>query len=124
MKNPHIDTRICGGIVRSKTGGVFGMQAVKFLEEVHGDKVFISPDSISVEYGVGDFNAMVSFSQQAMIHSARELYILADATKIGLTTYSDRIAGLDQVSCLITNTEAPVDQLNEFRKIGLKVLLA
>ena len=121
MKNPQIETRICGGIVRLRNGAIVGPQTGDFFKNMLVDKAFISPDSVTLGFGIADLNAFVSFSQRAIISCAKQVFILADHSKIGLDTYTDRIAAFEDVDYLITNREVNQRQLEELGRESSKM---
>lgn len=121
LKNPEIETRICGGIVRVRNGAIVGPQTGDFFKNMLVDKAFISPDSVTLGFGIADLNAFVSFSQRAIISCAKQVFILADHSKIGLDTYTDRIAAFEDVDCLITNREVSQHQLDELGRESAKM---
>lgn len=126
LKNPKIETRICGGIVRACNGTVVGPQTGDFFKNMLVDKAFISPDSVTLGFGIADLNAFVSFSQRAIISCAKQVFILADHSKIGLDTCTDRIADFEEVDYLITNREVSRRQLDELEReaSNVEVILA
>lgn len=126
LKNPKIETRICGGVVRVCNGAIVGPQTGEFFKNMLVDKAFISPDSVTLGFGIADLNAFVSSSQRAIISCAKEAFVLADHSKIGLDTYIDRVATFEEVDYLITNREINQQQLDALGRESsrMKVVLA
>jgi DeoR/GlpR family transcriptional regulator of sugar metabolism len=61
--------------------------------------------------------------KRQMIASARATIVLADHTKFGLT-FAIQIALLTTAQRIITDTQAPREQLEQFEAAGIQIVLA
>lgn len=106
---------LVGGTVRRHSLGLVGPNTVELLEAYHVDKAFLGSTGVSLERGYSTPNPVEAQAKRAMLLAAREGYVLADASKIGHVSLA-RFARLDEVTALITSSDAPAAFLEELEK--------
>ncbi len=90
---------------------------------MRGDKLFLSVSGISQDFGLSHTNISEVTIKQAMIHSAREVILLADYTIFEQESVAQG-ARLSIVNKLITDESMPAKARLEMAKQGIKVMLA
>lgn len=72
---------LCGGHYDKEEKTFYGALAIEMLKLLHVSKAFIFPSAVSLEYGIGDYQEGVYSLQKHLIHSAEDVFILADSSK-------------------------------------------
>jgi len=97
-----------GGIVRQSESSLFGDLAISAFQKLFVDKLFLGVGCVNAESGFTEYTWDGTLVKQAMIKSAQEVTVLADATKFNKTAFV-LITGFENVNHLITDKEPPVD---------------
>jgi DeoR/GlpR family transcriptional regulator of sugar metabolism len=103
-----------GGAVRHVSLGMIGPIAEGALRGVTADAVFLGADGVVAGRGVCEGTAEQASLKRLMVEQAREVFVLADASKLGRAE-SHWWTPLDRPWTLITDGDAPEDALAEFR---------
>ena len=120
---PNIKTIMLGGYYNAETYSTFGEQAMKQLKEYNIDKLFISPNGISVQGGVTIDQPFEAELNRYIITNAKQVIMLADHTKIGIIRFI-RVALVTDIDILITDSEALADKVQEIIDKGVAVIIA
>jgi len=112
-----------GGALRRSSQVLVGPTAEGALRELRADKLFLSVSGISQDFGLSHTNISEVTIKQAMIHSAREVILLADYTIFGQESVA-QVAGLKIVNKLIADESLPAKTRLDLAKLGIKVQLA
>ncbi len=111
-----------GGIVRRSLEAV-GPAAEEMLTRYHLDTVFVGVDGLSADAGCTTFDEMEAQTDRAFLQQARRRVVVADSSKLGLVTFA-RIASLDEVTDLVTDSGADPEQVASIERAGVRVVLA
>ncbi len=112
-----------GGALRRSSQVLVGPTAESTLRELRADKLFLSVSGISQEFGLSHTNISEVTIKQAMIHSAREVILLADYTIFEQESVA-QVASLSIVDKLITDESLPAKSRLDMAKLGIKVVLS
>lgn len=123
MENNNIEVKICGGTIRNRIGCIVGPSAGDYFKNIKADKAFLGVDALSLEKGMSSSNILVGEAERSMAHCSREVIILSDSSKLGKEIVSPFLS-LDEVDCLITDSNIPNAFINQVAKTGLKVVRA
>ncbi len=93
------------------------------LQQINADCAYLCCAGVDAERGFTNAHFEEVEIKRAMIAAARRVVMLGDHGKIGHVAGA-RIAGLAEVTALITDTEATPGQLQGLEAAGLQVLLA
>jgi DeoR family glycerol-3-phosphate regulon repressor len=99
---PEIEVVISGGVVRGSDGGIVGEAAVDFIRQFKVDYAVIGTSAIDADGGLLDFDFREVKVAQAIIANARQVILVADATKFERMA-PVRIGHLSQVDTFITD---------------------
>jgi len=99
---PNINVVVSGGEVQWKIRALTGPGAEATFQDLRADKAFVSVTGLTESFGLSGTNIPEQTAKQAMINAAREVFVLADSTKIGMESLV-KIAPIDVVDKLVTD---------------------
>lgn len=118
-----LEVMLLGGAVRGLTQATVGARTVADLSRLRVDVAFIGTNGFSVEHGFSTPDPGEAAIKQAMVRSARDVFVLADSSKLG-ADFLVQFAGIDDVDVLVTDSKLPAASAAELREAGLRVELA
>ncbi len=121
--NPANTVHMPAGQFKAPTLSLSGEKSADFFVGIYAEKLFLATAGISFDAGltypaIGDI-----YVKRAMIKAASRVYLLADSTKIGHTSFS-ALGGVELVNTLITDDAISEEHLAEFRARGIEVIVA
>jgi DeoR/GlpR family transcriptional regulator of sugar metabolism/ABC-type sugar transport system substrate-binding protein len=122
-RTPGITLISTGGAVRYSTQILVGPTAENALKELRADKLFLMVSGITLDFGLSHHTISEVTIKQAMIRSAREVYVLADHTVFGAEV-GIQVAPLVAVHKLITSDALPPSMRLDISKLGIQIILA
>ncbi len=115
---------ICtGGEVSRRDKSLIGHNAVRTLKEYILDKAFIGVAGISFDCGFTLFNMNDALVKRVLVERAKEVIILADATKIGVARHAF-FCGLETADKLITDKRITQEDKSLLESHGIEVIIA
>jgi DeoR/GlpR family transcriptional regulator of sugar metabolism len=120
---PDVSINLTGGTLQGRFYSLTGPLALRTIREVHTRKVFIGASGLAPSPGATDPHLEAAQIKQAMIESSDQCIIVADSTKLGRTEFAF-VTGLENISTLVTDSDANPELLARFREHGIKVLIA
>lgn len=121
--NPNIEVQICAGTISERTGCIIGGNATKFFKETAVDKAFIGTDGIDLEKGIWSNNLLIGNVEQCMAKAARQVFILADDSKMGRISIQPILA-LADADYIITNPFKDTKFVRQLQKHGCQVIFS
>ncbi|MER3450890.1 MAG: Cro/Cl family transcriptional regulator [Thermus sp.] len=121
--HPGITVIVTGGTLRPLQHSLVNPFGTLLLEEINADKAFIGCNGVHPERGFTNTNLQEAEIKRAMIKAAREVYVLADHSKL-MQVAAARIAPLEAAHLLITDRKARPEDLDLLQAKGLRVELA
>lgn len=76
---------LCGGHFMQDENAFYGELALDFISKLHMQKTFLFPASISLKFGLCDYQHELAQMQKRMIQCSDNIYILADSSKFEKT---------------------------------------
>jgi DeoR family transcriptional regulator of aga operon len=119
---PHLSIVLPGGVLRPNSYSMIGAYAERTLREMHADQAFLGVDGLDPSYGLCTTDMLGSQVDALMIQIAREVTIVADASKIGRRGLAV-IAKTTAIHRLITNRAADPQLIEKIRALGIAVEL-
>nr|WP_111240351.1 DeoR/GlpR family DNA-binding transcription regulator [Curtobacterium sp. MCSS17_008]PZF56132.1 DeoR/GlpR transcriptional regulator [Curtobacterium sp. MCSS17_008] len=113
-----IELIVVGGRLRHISSGFVGPFAERVMADVSADVAFLGADGVSAQYGLCEETPEQASLKRLMVERARELYVLADASKLGAAP-AHWWTQLDRPWSLVTDDGATEEQLEPFRATGL-----
>jgi len=121
---PLIDILLTGGTFKFPTISTSGEKAAKFFENVLAEKLFLATACISPRFGLSFPSETDINLKLAMIHAARTVYVVADASKIDKVSMFALPCDWQNIHYLITDDNITEEQIAAFTEAGIKVLIA
>jgi DeoR/GlpR family transcriptional regulator of sugar metabolism len=87
------------------------------------DKLFLGIAGVDLEAGLTEYNLEDAQVKRAMLRSAKQCIVVADATKFGNVAFA-AVAPLSAVHKLITDAAADAGMVQRIREQGVEVILA
>lgn len=117
----NVSIILTGGELRYPKESMVGDFAIRNLQDIFAKKAFIGCSGISAQAGVTtEIANEVNVNQLMIEHATQEVYVLADHTKIGLSS-SFTSCAIDKVKHLITDENAPAEELELMKAQGVDV---
>jgi DeoR family fructose operon transcriptional repressor len=120
---PQVDLHLLPGRVRRTTQAAVGIETVQALSSLRVDIAFMGTNGITVGHGLSTPDRDEAATKRAMVESAQQVVVLADATKIGLER-TVRFAELDEVDVLVTDDAITPADRKAFESAGMEVVVA
>ena len=114
---------LLGGQVRGLTQATVGAEAQAMLARLRVDVAFLGTNGFSVDHGFSTPDPAEAAIKSAMMSAAREVYVLADATKFG-ADYLVQFAALGDVDALVTDDRLAEASRSALEAADLRVVVA
>jgi DeoR family fructose operon transcriptional repressor len=119
-----VNVILTGGEIRHESLTLVGELAVKAIKSVYANKAVIGIDGFSIKYGLTTSTQTEAWINRLMITNTRGSVILvADSSKLGRVA-NFKTAPLSSVSIIVTDSGIDSVNLEEFDRLGIKVLTA
>ncbi len=118
-----IDLVLLGGALRREAPDLIGPITEANLELLKADVAFVGADAIDSQGRVYNGSMAVARMLTRMATSARQVYVVADSTKIGKTALT-RFGILKEWDGLITDRGLPAAQASSLKHAGVRVIQA
>ena len=116
-----IDVFLAGGMMRKRTTEVVGHICERTVRDFNLDVAIIGADGIHPDHGYTTFDSEEAFTNRVLIGQAREVWILADHSKLGQVCPAV-IDTIEAAVMLITDTAAPKEFVEAMTARGIRVV--
>ena len=121
--SPQIELHLLPGRVRTTTQAAVGADTVAAIASLRADAVFLGTNGLSLDHGLSTPDRDEAATKRAMVRSARQVVVLADASKIGVES-PVRFAGLDEIDVLVTDRGLDAETRAALTGLGVEVVVA
>lgn len=121
--DPEINLVVTGGEFKAPTLSLTGQKAADFFENLHVDKLFLATAGITLKSGLTYPSISDICVKRAMIESANEVYLVADSTKIGKSSFAS-LGALSLIDYLITDSKIKEEDVSMLKKHDIKLVIA
>ncbi len=121
LEMPSITVVMAGGVLQRDTASLIGSEELELLRRFNIQKGFFGAHGLTEQEGLTDVSATEAEVKQALIKMCRQVIAVLDATKwgrVGLASF----ANLQDLDYIITNCEAPEDQVENARNLGIHII--
>lgn len=118
--DPSTQLVLTGGVRRAGYSVLIGPVAEELLRGVRVNKSFLSADAVDLVHGISNATFPETATKRLIIEAAREVILVVDHTKFGGTALA-RVAGLDRVHHVITDSGVAPEVLQGLERLGLPV---
>jgi DeoR/GlpR family transcriptional regulator of sugar metabolism len=117
---PDIRLIVSGGIVRLGEASLIGDLAKYSYQNLSVDRLLLGVGGIDVQSGLTEYNWDDALVKQAMIASAKEVILVADASKFNRVAFA-RVAPLNIVHQIVTDRPPTGELLETFNRLGILI---
>jgi DeoR family transcriptional regulator of aga operon len=106
--------------------GAFSLTGPTALEAIEGfvlDRVLLGVTGIDIEHGATMIELEEAAISRAMVRRAREVVVVADSSKVGMTSHAV-ICGIQRINVLVTDNGIPDKVRTELQHRGVRILIA
>jgi len=118
-----VHTIILGGTLRNDSASIVGRSTEEMLSQLSADKLFMGGSGCDPDFGISGANLEEAAVNKAMLRIAREVILVADASKFDKRSVS-RIAKFSEVHIVISDTSMSPSIQEKIRSYGCKLMLA
>ncbi len=111
-----------GGTLSREAASTVGPLAEQTLANLAVQKVFLGTQALDLASGLTDTTLEIAQVKRAMIQSAKQVYLLADASKWDQTGFI-KVASLEGIDTLITDKQLPAKARTAIERLGVRVVL-
>ncbi len=119
---PGVTVVMPGGIMQRDTVSLIGTAGLDFLSRFNIQRGFFGAHGINLPQGLTDVSASEAEVKRHIIAMCREVIGILDGTKwgrVGLASF----ARVEDLHCIITDSQAPAAQVEQVRALGIQVML-
>lgn len=120
-RNIHVLV-LLGGSINFQYEFTTGDDAIRQLSKYKADKLILSSDGVSSQFGVTTYHHLEAELYRQMIARVDKTILVADYSKIGRANFS-QIEEIHQIDLLISNHNASKDEIEAIREAGVEVRL-
>lgn len=120
---PNVSLVMVGGILRVVSSAFVGPHAEQMMDSLHADHCFMSTVGLDTDVGLTTLDIMEAQLNRRMIAASAQVTVLADSSKFRHRSLS-RIAGLESIHRVITDSGVPPEDVEKLQKRGIEVCLA
>jgi Transcriptional regulators of sugar metabolism len=121
--DPEVNLVVTGGEFKAPTLSLTGQKAADFFDNLHVDKLFLATAGITLKSGLTYPSISDICVKRAMIESANIVYLVADSTKIGKSSFAS-LGALSLIDYLITDSKITEDDKTMFQKHDIKLVIS
>jgi DeoR/GlpR family transcriptional regulator of sugar metabolism len=123
VEEPGITLMIAGGIARAGERSLIGPMAEHSFDDLSFDTLFLTVGGLDLQHGLSEYNLDDAAVKRAAFASARRRIAVADSSKLGRAAFA-RIAALERLDVLVTDSQAPPALVEAIRGVGVEVVIA
>lgn len=120
---PSMTVHMSGGQFKAPTLSLSGEKSGDFFSGIFAEKLFLATAAVSFEAGLTYPSMADLYVKRAMIKAASQVYLVADSTKIGRTSFSS-LGSIDLIHGFITDDGITDTDRASFEARGIKVIVA
>lgn len=120
-KRKDVYVFVTGGHLHGEWFSLVGSAALKSLENMLINTMFIGADGMDATWGASCFNADEAELNSTMMRLARRRVAVVDSEKLGVVA-NWRICNASELNILVTDTNALDSEIEPFQKLGIDVM--
>lgn len=119
---PGITLYLVGGFLRRDALSLVGLPRQDFLSGLNMQIFFVSAHGLTFQEGLTEMSAQEAAVKESFIQHAQRTVAVLDSSKIGRASLHS-FARPETIHTIITNADAPRDQLDKMRADGMEIIL-
>lgn len=112
-----------GGNLRHSSSSFMGPMTESNIKNLYCDKVFLGVNGIDSKYGISTTHIEDAYLNKLMMDISKEVIVVTDSSKFLKRSFS-KIAPINSVNVVITDSKIPEGELKNLQTFGVKVILA
>jgi len=112
---------LVGGEFRRLSQTFVGSLSGAILDKLRVDTAFMGTIGLSASTGLTTTDPREAYTKELVMNHAGKIILLADSTKIGKVSFV-RFGNMDALDVIVTDSGAPVAELQRFRKKEIRVI--
>ena len=120
---PGISINVTGGEFKAPTLSLTGQKAADFFQNIHVDRLFLATAGITLKSGLTYPGISDIVVKRAMIDSADEIYLVADSSKIGKSSFAS-LGALSLIDYLITDDKIKPEDEDILKNNDIQIIIA
>jgi DeoR family transcriptional regulator of aga operon len=120
---PKFKVVVPGGVARPQSYELVGLWSDQALRVLNIGVAIVGVDGVDAEGGITTHDEVEAQTNAALLSRARRVIVVADSSKFGRVLLA-RIAGLDEVDEIITDSQADPTEVERLRVAGVTVTIA
>jgi DeoR/GlpR family transcriptional regulator of sugar metabolism len=120
---PDVTVVMPGGFVRRDSASMVGDEGRDFIERFNFQRGFFGAKGFTIEEGLTDVNSAEVVIKENLVARARQVVAIVDSSKWGRIGFAS-FASIDQIDCVVTDEDAPLDMVSTLREAGVTVVIA
>jgi DeoR family transcriptional regulator of aga operon len=119
----HVRVVLTGGVVRAMSYELTGPLAMRILEDIAIDTLFLGVNGLDPEAGAFAHHEGEAAINAALVGNARRVVVVTDHTKVGRTAFA-KICDLGHVDVLVTDEHVDAAAVERLRAADVEVVIA
>ena len=120
---PKFKVVVPGGVARPQSYELVGLWSDQALRVLNIGVAIVGVDGVDADGGITTHDEIEAQTNAALLSRARRVIVVADASKFG-RVHLARIAGLDEIDEIITDSQADPVEVERLRAAGVTVTCA
>jgi DeoR family transcriptional regulator, aga operon transcriptional repressor len=114
---------VCGGVARPQSYELVGAIASQTLSQFTPDICFLGATGLDAVAGITTYDEAEAAINRVMVQQAKRTVVVIDSSKLGTVGFS-RICHVQEVSAVLTDSDADPRTVTTLRDAGVEVILA
>ena len=120
-ENPNISLIVTGGEFKAPTLSLTGEMAAQPFNNLHANKLFLATAGISAKMQLTYPSLSDLVVKSAMIKSSDEVFLVADSSKIGNTSFAS-LGSISLIKALITDNKISYEDIKKIEEQNVKII--
>ena len=120
---PFIKIMVCGGVARPQSYELVGTIASETLRQFIPDICFLGATGLDPVAGITTYDEAEAAINRVMVQQAKRTVVVIDSSKLGTVGFC-RICEVQEVSTVLTDSDADAGVVARLREAGVEVVLA
>lgn len=121
--DPEVNLVLTGGEFKAPTLSLTGQKAADFFNDLHVDKLFLATAGITLKSGLTYPSISDICVKRSMIESANTVYLVADSSKIGKSSFAS-LGALSLIDYIITDSKIKKEDMAPLERNEIKLIIA
>ncbi len=122
VNHKEINLIVVGGYLRENSLSMVGPMAIKNINDLYVDKVFLGVDGFDAERGIYTPNMEEAYFTQNVVKNAKKVIVVTDSSKFNRKSLFF-FCPVEKIDMVITDQNIPEKDLDQLLNLGIEVIL-